>query len=280
MKVNYLNSILSVVCLLSILRAEKIIQTFTINSAELSLLMDIDYAKVRILPNASVDDLYVRVKYNRNLCDAKVVYEQSKQRVRIWVDHHSLFNSDEDNNDKNLVVIDLELPARPQISLRTKIKAGSIDFRLGDLRIKDFALKNWAGEVDVDFDQPNLIAMETMDINCKIGEVNISNLGNAHCKSVDINSGIGELKVDFCGLYCEETVAEIDLDIGETTIILPKEKAVKMHISDFMFFSSIDYPYAFRKEGKYLYSSSYQQNARALDLHISTGIGELNFRMN
>ena len=45
-------------------------------------------------------------------------------------------------------------------------------------------------------------------------------------------------------------------------------------------FSSIDYPHKFRKQGKYLYSKSYQQEKESLDLRISTGIGALNFRTN
>jgi hypothetical protein len=282
MKLKYLVLTVSIFCLLSILKAEKINRTFTINSDELNLQMDIDYAKVRVIPNESNNDFTIRIKYDRNVCDAEVVYEQSNKRIRIWVDRRNFFKSDDDDqyNDRNSVVIDLELPSQPQLSIKTKIKAGSIDFRLGGLKIKDFALKNWAGEIDIDFDQPNQMTMETMDVSCKLGEVNISNLGNAHCSSIDINSGIGELTVDFCGMYCDGTFAEIDLDIGETNIILPQETAIKMRISEFGLFSSIDYPDKFRRQGKYLYSDTYQQDAKTLDLRISTGIGALNFRMN
>ena len=105
-------------------------------------------------------------------------------------------------------------------------------------------------------------------------------LGNAHCADVNINSGIGELTVDFCGQFADETLADIDLDLGETTIILPEATPIKMRVSHATFFSSVDYPNQFRKEGRYFYSKEYQKEHNALDLRISSGIGELNFRTN
>jgi hypothetical protein len=282
MKLNYTILLMGIFLLFSFLRSEVLEQTYTIAGDDLEVRMDIDFAKVRIIQSESATDLHVRIKYNREAASAKVVYDKSKEKIRIFVDQDDIFDSDDDDNDdhKRTVVIDLELPSHPQLNLMTKLKAGTIDFRAGVLKLKRFALKNWAGEVDLDFDQPNQIMMESMDVNCKIGEVYISNLGNAHCSEVNINSGIGELTVDFCGEYANETFADIDLDLGETTIILPEATPIKMRVSHSTFFSNVHYPYEFRKHGKYYYSKEYQQEQQALDLRISSGIGDLNFRMN
>lgn len=269
-------------CLLltaSLLKGEQLERTYKLTGGELDLELDIDFAQVRVLPNDNSDEIYVRIRYNQKDCSADIQYNESKNRMRVFVDWHSLFSKG-DYDDNDAVIVDLDLPSKPVIALKTKIKAGEIDFRLGGLSLKEFYLKNWAGEVDIDFDQPNRISMESMDVNCKIGEVNISNLGNAHCKAIDIDGGIGELTVDFSGEFCEETFAEIDLDIGETTLILPEEAAIKMRISDFSLFSEVDYPHDFRKQNKFLYSSNFQEQKNHLDLRISTGIGGLNFRTN
>ena len=282
MKFNHSILLMSIFLLVSFLRSEILKQTFTIEGDDLEVQMDIDFAKVRVIQSESATDLHVCIQYNQKAVSAKVIYDKPKNKIRIWVDQDDLFNSDDYDDDDHgrMVVIDLELPYQPQLNLRTKIKAGTIDFRAGGLKLKGFALKNWAGEIDLDFDQPNQIVMESMDVNCKIGEVYISNLGNAHCSKVNINSGIGELTVDFCGKYADETFADIDLDLGETTIILPEATPIKMRVSHSTFFSSVQHPTAFRKHGKYYYSKEYQQEQKALDLRISSGIGELNFRTN
>jgi hypothetical protein len=282
MKVKYLITLGGILCLLSLTSAENLTETFTISSDELEIQMDIDFAKVRVIQSDSENDVRVRINYNKAFTSAEANYEKSRKKILIWVDQHDLFDSDDrnDGDNKRTAVVDLELPSQPQLILKTKIKAGTIDFRMGALKLKEFVLKNWAGEIDLDFDQPNQIEMALIDVQCKIGEVYISNLGNAHCAAVNINSGIGELTVDFCGQYADEIVADIDLDLGETTIILPEATPIKMRISHSTFFSNVAYPDEFRKQGRYYYSQEYRQEQKALDLRISSGFGELNFRRN
>lgn len=43
------------------------------------------------------------------------------------------------------------------------------------------------------------MAMNSLDVNVKVGETQLRNLGNAHFRSADIDNGIGSLDVDFSG---------------------------------------------------------------------------------
>ena len=91
MKLKYTLMTLCALSLLSFLRSEQLVRTFNIDSDELNLQMDIDFAKIRVLPNESINELYIRIKYNKRDCDAEVVHDESKNRIRLMVDHHSFF---------------------------------------------------------------------------------------------------------------------------------------------------------------------------------------------
>ncbi len=249
--------------------------SFRITDRELSVWLNVDGAELRVRKNDRDDHCYIAVEYDKDECDVDVRFDNDRQELNVNVDHdHSLSNIG-DKGDKLSAKIELALPHRPFIDFFANIKAGDLDFVLGDLSIRTFELKSWAGEVTVDFDGPNRIEMENMDINIKFGEVTLRSLGNARFKEADINSGIGEMTIDFRGAYYNRSMARIDLDIGETSILLPEEIATKLKISKFMFLSNIQIPSWFEKKGQYFYSQNYLDTDRSLYLMISPGIGEL-----
>ena len=172
----------------------------------------------------------------------------------------------------------VSLPTEVAIDFFAKIKAGEIDFELGGLKIVDFTLHNWAGEVQVSFDEPNRAEMEVLEVDAKVGEVTLSKLGNAHFKEAEINGGIGELQVDFTGDKLRRSTARVDLDIGETTVVLPRDLGVKMAISKFLFLSQVSVPSGFYRSGRYYYSDNYEQAPEGLFLKITSGIGELRMK--
>jgi hypothetical protein len=172
----------------------------------------------------------------------------------------------------------IELPADVSIDVRARIKAGEIDVDFGGLSLKALDFTTWAGEVVIDFSEPNKIPLEDLSIDTKIGETDIVRLGNARFRRADVNGGIGEMKIDLDGALLPESKADIDLDIGETQISLPRSTGVKLNVSKFLFLSDVQVPYDFRQSGRYYYSENYDRAQQILDLNISPGLGELRIR--
>ncbi len=84
-----------------------------------------------------------------------------------------------------------------EIDLEARIKAGAIEIDLGGLSLVGLDLITWAGEVQVEFSEPNWTEMDFLKINTKVGETEIVRLGNARFKEAEINGGIGKMRVDF-----------------------------------------------------------------------------------
>jgi hypothetical protein len=253
-------------------------ESFRIQSETLSIDLDVDGAQLEVKPSNDRNDCLIYMRYPSDKCDVSIRYNERRGQLDIIVDNNE-WDMDESKGE-HAPEITLELPYGPELSISAHIKAGELDFELGDLTIIDYRLRNWAGETTLNFSKPNRIVMRTFDVNVKVGEVKLMNLGNALFEEADINSGIGELTVDFSGKGLERSMARIDLDIGETKITVPDNIGTKLKVSKFLFLSDISYPDWFDKRGNYYYSDNYDDSKKSLYLMISTGIGELGIKVN
>ena len=97
----------------------------------------------------------------------------------------------------------------------------------------------------------------------------------------EIDGNIGELSVDFDSDLEQKFDRDIDmsLNIGQTRLYFPKDEAIRFKVSKFLFFSDLDIPRNFFKEGKYYYSDNYDNKKYKTQLSISPGVGTLDIRI-
>jgi hypothetical protein len=252
---------------------EKLDDKFKIRTdRDFRMRLDVDAGTVRLSRGQSDDQVVVHLLYTKKQFAHVFRFNESANVLDIHFDKEGWFEYD---NNRMEAELEIELPRRGTLRLDCKIKAGEVDMQLGGLRIADLGMKVMAGEVNLDFDEANGIEMETLELNTKIGESNFRHLGNARFRDAEINGGIGQMTIDFSGNMLKDAVARVDLDIGETVIILPADTGAKLAVSKFLFLSQIDMPFDVRQEGRYYYTENYNEANRTLQLKISSGIGEL-----
>ena len=254
---------------------ERFKQKYEINSDKvLHVNIDIDAAQVRISKSSRSKEVWLSIYFSEDEFKIYEDYDRKRSRLDIEFDKKGWTNNDSKDLKAEFV---LELPPDVEIYLEARIKAGVIEIDLGGLSIVGMELTTWAGEVQVEFSEPNQSEMDYLKINTKVGETKIVRLGNARFREAEINGGIGEMRVDFRGRMLNEAMADVDLDIGETTIYLPDDDVgVKLSVSKFLFLSDVEVPRNFRKSGRYYYSKNYDDAKYALRLHVSPGLGALN----
>ena len=232
--------------------------------------VNIDVGRVWFTKSETANEILIVVRYIDRAYRVDVDYNESRHKIAIDVEKREWFNK----NSNETAEVRVEFPSAIEFELYSKIKAGEVDLELGGLSLVELTLTTWAGEVVLDFAEPNHKSLQHLEINTKIGETSIKKLGNARFVYAEINGGIGEMHVDFGGDYLSNATALIDLDIGETKVFLPETIGVKTRISK-LNLSSIDVGTNFKKSGKYYYSQNYDEAEVALDLDISPGLGEL-----
>lgn len=242
---------------------------------EFYLELDIDAGEVIVKRNSESHKLAVYMRYTESEFEYDLDYSEKNRTLRLTFDKKGWVDGDDRDTNAEIEVF---LPTHVILDIRSKIKAGKIEMRVGGISLRHFNLKTWAGEVLVDFDQPNRITMNSFDVNIKVGETQLRNLGNAHFRSADIDNGIGALDIDFSGDLPSDASARIDLDIGETAIFIPDEMGVKLSVRKFLFLSQVNISRELRKSGSYYFSDNYNSKEKSLDLEVRPGIGELNVR--
>ncbi|MCU0643085.1 MAG: cell wall-active antibiotics response protein [bacterium] len=238
----------------------------------LLITLNIDAAKVSVQKNDKSDQVAISISYDPELDEIDIDFDDRNNELFLNLDRDKWFRSVDNHRATELK---LSLPADAIIELDCKIKAGESEFNLGSLKIREFRLRNFAGEVKVDFAQQNNIEMELLDINVKVGETTLNRLGNARFQYANINGGIGEMVIDFSGDGLKSCKADIDLDIGETKVFLPENLGVRFESSDFGFLTQSNLDEKFRRKGRYFYSDNFDSATNSLEFSISSGIGEL-----
>ena len=284
MKKKYLLGIFIIILLLSgclFARYDEIEldETFVITNGKLVVNANIDVGEVKIERNNKANECQVYIKYFTERCEADIRFNEKRNVLDVIVEFESWKSWKEDTNESHAPKVEIKLPYEPVLEIDANLKAGEFNLELGDLNLESLDFSNWAGEATIDFNLPNKMEMNTLDINFKVGELTVLNLGNARFSEADINSGIGELTLDFSGKNQEKAMAKIDLDIGQTRVIIPEEVGTKLRVSKFLFLSDVRYPGWFEKRGRYYYSENYNKSEKSLYLMISTGIGELSIQV-
>lgn len=238
----------------------------------LTVSVAVDAGQVKISANDKLGEIHVSLDYDDRYAEIEINHNEPINEFFISIDREDWLKSIDDDRAPKL---SMALPTDVVIRLNSKIMAGEVKFELGELRLKDFRLQNSAGEVKVDFATPNQIEMELLEIDVKIGETRLRRLGNARFHQARINGGIGELSIDFSGQGCTSARADIDLDIGATTIYLPPKLGVRFDCATLGFFTLKQIDFDFEKKGRFYYSPGYESSVQRLDCSIFAGIGEL-----
>lgn len=238
--------------------------------------VDVTVGELVIGRNAGSDSLIAEMEYKGRDYRSKFDLDADKGKALIRLKKRDWRHGNSNSNDKPPARVTVLLPAGPETVLEARLKAGEADLRLGGLRLRETVVTLWAGELDLDFDSPNLIPMDYLEINPKIGEASLRNLANARSLETDIDSGIGELTADFSGGAEPDSRVRIDHDIGETTVLLPDSAAVRYSVGGAAGFMSHKLlPSGFTDRGRYRYSDDFDRFANRSTFIITPGLGEL-----
>jgi hypothetical protein len=263
----------------SIFAAERDInENFNVKNGTLDINIDIIAAELTIIPSGKKSEINVTAEYDDKYCEIGIEFSKNAKTLNIRDKYEPVPRHDRDRHTEG-VKITVKLPYDPEIDLNVECIAGGIDIQLGGLSLKNVDIELIAGDLTIDFDKPNRITLGTFDIDCKAGNLNLKNLGNAHFSDARINNNAGNMSVDFSGDIRDDASADIDINVGEMDITIPKKLGTKMNISQVTFFNPEKNYKNFDKKGSNYYSDNYGNSDNLLSLDISSTLGDVDVRM-
>jgi hypothetical protein len=248
------------------------------SSKPLEVILKVDAGEVTIEPGEA-NAAAVFMEYDKAEYFSDIDWNAKSNRLEIRLDkrHWFRWHKSDDGQDDIGSEIKLTLPTGADLLLDCKVKAGESVLHLGGLRIKELSMETWAGETELNFETPNPIVMDFLDVEAKVGECRLNELGNARFERAVIDGGIGELQVDFTGSLVSGCKARLNLNIGEASVILPVDFGNRVEIGGALsFMSKKNVDHALHHRGRAYFSDGYEDNKDKFSLYIKPGLGELN----
>ncbi|MGE5291213.1 MAG: hypothetical protein ACM3ML_29245, partial [Micromonosporaceae bacterium] len=169
----------------------------------------------------------------------------------------------------------LALQISPDVPLALSLELGAVhsEVDLGGLALTSVRYRTGASETTLRFSRPNPEPCTQLTLEAGAAEFHAWLLGNANCRSVRFQGGVGNVTLDFSGAWQGVTNADLDVAIGSLTLMLPRDAGVAVRLSRFL--ASFD-PAGFTKRGDTWYSAGYETARRRLVLDVSAAFGGVN----
>jgi hypothetical protein len=173
----------------------------------------------------------------------------------------------------------LDVKFNPTVPIELDLNMGACEATvdLTGLKISQLELSTGASEIELYFDKPNEEVMRKMKIEAGVGELKAVNLGNANCRKIDFEGGVGGYELDFSGEWQSDCEAYVELGLGDLTIEVPRAIGVKL-IAEKTFLTSLDLE-GFIHKGNIYYSEGYDKAKYRLILKVEAGLGSVSIKL-
>ena len=179
-----------------------------------------------------------RYRYHEDQFSGTLDWVPERNLFEVELDMQvSSFDTDDEGHESELEIL---LPRNPEVDLDISLKAGVLKLDGENLTFDNLDLALWAGELDASFPSVSRKVIDRVDIDVKLGELHMENLGNLAFEFLDVNGFAGEIVLDFNGELKMHREARVDLELGSMTIIVPVGMTVRARISKLGFLAEVD----------------------------------------
>jgi hypothetical protein len=168
--------------------------------------------------------------------------------------------------------LDLELSTRVPMRLHLEFGAVQADVDLGGLRLRTLDLSTGASDSQIRVSAPNPDPMEYARFQVGAAAFNATDLGRLNAREIELEAGVGDVKLEFSGLQRDETRVRAKMGLGSLEIRVPRGVGIRMDRSTFL--TSVTAPDLTRR-GDSWYSSDWETAERRVILEVEAVVGSV-----
>jgi hypothetical protein len=243
---------------------------------ESELTVDVTYAAGRftVTPGAPGTLYRMEMRYDEDRFTPVREYDDDASVLRLGVRSRGRggvrVSSGDRRRSKPTPTLDLALTPDVPLSLTLELGAVRSDVELGGLALRRVHYRTGASESSVRFSRPNPLECDEIRLEAGAAEFQVTSLANANCRQVNFRGGVGEVTLDFSGVWRQSAQADVDVSIGSLTLRLPRDVGVAIRLSRFL--ASFDSA-GFTKRGRLYYSRNYESARHRLTMRVNATIG-------
>ena len=169
----------------------------------------------------------------------------------------------------------LAIELAPDLPLSLDLELGAVKSRvdLGGLALRRVRYRTGASETTLLFSRPNPEPCSELDLTAGAAAFHAWSLGNANCRTVSFDGGVGEVTLDFSGSWRGVMTAHLNVALGSLTLMLPRDAGIEVRVSRFL--ASFDRS-GFEKRGNTYFTPGYERAERRLVLDVNATFGGVN----
>lgn len=203
-----------------------------------TLQADIEYA---------VGKLHVSAAPSGLLYDSKLVYDADDfAPVREWslVDGAgqlalSLTGLNENWNldefdEADLGSLNLGLSREVPTALSLTVGAAEVKMDLGGVALSQFGYRTAASATTINFESPNPVRMDRLELAAGAAEFKAFELGNARFDFIEFVGAIGDVHLDFTGDWAESAHGDLRMGLGTLHLTFPRDLGVRIEKKGFL----------------------------------------------
>jgi hypothetical protein len=192
--------------------------------------------------------------------------------ARLWLDtEHNVSAGDDDERTNSWTIA---LGRRLPIDLDVALAVCDGDCDLGAVALKRARVSLGAGEATLRFSRPNPVRLEELRVELGAGDFAIRQLGNARCRSIAVETGVGKFEIDCHGEWTEPALLRVETGMGSVEIRIPRDLPTRVDVGDFTF-GNLAAP-DFRDDGHgRLSTSNWTEEGPRLSIEIEARFGNV-----
>jgi hypothetical protein len=237
-----------------------------------ALSVHVTYAAGRFrLEPASAGDLYrMDLRYDEDKFTPVRDYDPASGVLRLGLRGRHRNVSLGDRRKGETPSLDVALTTEVPLTLDVQLGAAEADVEFGGLALRRVSYHTGASRSSVRFSSPNPLACETLSFEVGAAEFTATGLGNANCRRMTFDGGVGAVSLDFTGSWRASADARIHVAMGTVKLFLPRDVGVAISLDRFL--ASFD-RYGFTKRGDRYYSDNFTSAPHRLNLDVSAVFG-------
>ncbi len=166
----------------------------------------------------------------------------------------------------------LELARDLPMDLRLECGAVRAEMDLGGLSLSNLEFKTGASESRLDVSEPNPIRMNEASFQVGAAAFTARHLGNLNADRIQVDAGVGDLKLEFTGDWQGNAEVEVEMGLGTLTLRFPKGLGVRLVRDTFL--TSLD-SQGLIKRGDSYYSPDWEEADHRLTVRVEAAFGSI-----
>ncbi|MGI9078586.1 MAG: hypothetical protein ACR2G6_14840 [Gemmatimonadaceae bacterium] len=244
-------------------------------------LHDVDSLKVRV--DYGVGTLRLASSPRALLYDVQLRYDEEKFAAVRSFDTGSttLTVGTRQLDERNTVISgrkqlgEMSLAFAPNVYLDIDLQTGAslADLDFTGLSITRLVVNSGASETKFRFGTPNPAALRELVIEVGAASVEGRQLGNAGADRVSVECGVGNVDLDFSGVWARDMTVALDVAVGGVTLRIPRDIGVRIQLDKVLASFKKD---GLERRGDSYYNAAWDTTSRKLTIGASTVLGSLN----